>query len=88
MLEHYTHFLTECFYTVELGYNVMKETEYFVSLKTSVVITEEYNVMVNGEELIRTAEYLALTRGVVCTEVVITGLNCTFKSGVTCWKHE
>jgi hypothetical protein len=26
---------------VKLGYNVMKGTEYFVSLKTSVVITEE-----------------------------------------------
>ena len=31
--------------TVELGYNVMKRTEYFVSLQTSVVITEEYDVM-------------------------------------------
>jgi hypothetical protein len=27
-------------YTVELGYNGMKGTEYFVSLQTSVVITE------------------------------------------------
>jgi hypothetical protein len=34
-------------YRVELGYNVMKGTEYFVPLQTSVVITEEYNVMVN-----------------------------------------
>ena len=28
-------------YTVEVGYNVRKETEYFVSFKTIVVITEE-----------------------------------------------
>jgi hypothetical protein len=40
--------------TVELGYNVMKETEYFV------VITEEYNVMVHSKELIGTTEYLTL----------------------------
>jgi hypothetical protein len=32
--------------TVELGYNVVKETERFVSLETSVVITENNNVMV------------------------------------------
>jgi hypothetical protein len=31
---------------VELSYD-MKDTEYFVSLKTSVVITEEYNVRFN-----------------------------------------
>jgi hypothetical protein len=36
----------------------MKGTEYFVSLQKSVVITEEYNVMVNSEELIGTTEYL------------------------------
>ena len=40
--------------TVELAYNFMKTAEIFVSLKTSVVITEEYNVMVNSEELIGT----------------------------------
>jgi hypothetical protein len=38
----------------------MKGTEYFVSLKTSVVITEEYDVMLNSEELIGTTEYLTL----------------------------
>jgi hypothetical protein len=38
----------------------MKGTEYFVSLQTSVVITEECNVMVNSEELIGTTEYLAV----------------------------
>jgi hypothetical protein len=46
--------------TVELGYNVMKGTEYFVSLYLSVVITVEYNVMVNSEEFIDTTEYLTL----------------------------
>jgi hypothetical protein len=38
----------------------MKGSEYFVSLQTSVVITEECNVMVNSEELIGTTEYLTL----------------------------
>ena len=46
--------------TVELGYNVMKGTQYFVSLYTSVVITEQNNVMVNSKELIATTEYLTL----------------------------
>jgi hypothetical protein len=45
---------------VELGYNVMKGTEYFVSLQTSVVITDENNFTVNSEELIGTAVYLTL----------------------------
>jgi hypothetical protein len=40
--------------TVELDYN-LKEIKLF-----SVVITEEYNVIVNGKELIRTTEYLTL----------------------------
>jgi hypothetical protein len=34
-------------YRVELGYNVMERIEYFVSPETSVVLTEEYNVMFN-----------------------------------------
>jgi hypothetical protein len=38
----------------------MKGTEYFVSLYTSVVVTDVYNVMVNSEELIGTTEYLTL----------------------------
>jgi hypothetical protein len=46
--------------TVELGCKVMKGTKYCVSLETSVVITEEYNVMVGSEELIGTTEYLTL----------------------------
>ena len=45
--------------TVELGY-VMKGAEYFVSLYTSVVITEDYNVTVNSEELIGSTEHLTL----------------------------
>jgi hypothetical protein len=47
-------------YTVELGYNVMKGTEYFVSLQTGVIVTEECAVMVNSEQLIGTTEYLTL----------------------------
>jgi hypothetical protein len=35
--------------TVQVGYNVTKGTECFV-----VLISEEYNVMVNSEELIGT----------------------------------
>jgi hypothetical protein len=38
----------------------MQGTEYFVSLQTSVVLTEQYNVMVNSEELIGTEEYLTI----------------------------
>jgi hypothetical protein len=38
----------------------MKGAEYFVSLQTSVLITELYNVMFNSEELIGTTEYLTL----------------------------
>jgi len=38
----------------------MKGTEYFVSLQTGVVVTEEYNVMVNSEKLIGTTENLTL----------------------------
>jgi hypothetical protein len=38
----------------------MKGTEYFVWLLTSAVLTEKYNVLINGEELISTAEYLML----------------------------
>jgi hypothetical protein len=38
----------------------MKGTEYLVSLQTSVILTEEYNVTVNTEVLIGTTEYLAL----------------------------
>jgi len=43
---------------VELGYNVTKGTEHFVSLYTSVVITDKYKVTVDSEELIGTTECL------------------------------
>jgi hypothetical protein len=46
--------------TVELGYNIMKGSEYFALFLTSVVITEWYNVTANSEELIGTTEYLTL----------------------------
>jgi hypothetical protein len=46
--------------TVELGYNDMQGTEYFISLQTCVVITEEYNVTLYSEELIVITEYLTL----------------------------
>jgi hypothetical protein len=45
---------------VELSHNVMKMTEYFVSLQTSVSLTKEHNVMVNSQKLIGTTEYLTL----------------------------
>jgi len=45
---------------VELGFNVTKGTEYSVLLKTSVVLTEKYNVAVNCEELTGTTEYLTV----------------------------
>jgi len=35
--------------TVERGYNIMKGTEYFVLFRTIVVLTEEYNVIINSE---------------------------------------
>jgi hypothetical protein len=47
-------------YIIELGYDDMKGTECFVSFKTIVLITEEFNVMVNSEELIGTTAYLTL----------------------------
>jgi hypothetical protein len=45
---------------VELDCNFMTRTECFLSLQTVVVVTEECNVMVNSDELIRAAEYLKL----------------------------
>jgi len=38
----------------------MRVAEYFVSLKTRVVLTEQSNVMVTSEELIGTTEYITL----------------------------
>jgi len=36
----------------------MKRTEYFVSFETSVVLTEECIIVVNGVELIGTIDYV------------------------------
>ena len=47
-------------FTVELAYDVVHETEGFVSLQRSVVISEECNVTVDSDELIGTTEYLTL----------------------------
>ena len=38
----------------------MKGNEYFVLLRTIVIIAEEHNAMVNSEELISTTEYMTL----------------------------
>jgi len=43
-------------YTTELGYNVMIGSEYSVSSYLTVVLTDQYNVMANGGELIGTKE--------------------------------
>ena len=49
--------------TVELGYDVMKGTEYFVTLQRSVVQTEKHNIMVESEEFTGATEHLYI-RGV------------------------
>ena len=46
--------------TDELGYDVTKGAAHFLSLQTNVVLTEEYNVVVNSKDLIGTTEYLTL----------------------------
>jgi len=48
---------------VEVGYNVIKGTEYIVSLQTIVVIIKEYNFMASSKELIGTSVYLTLYTG-------------------------
>jgi hypothetical protein len=45
---------------VEIGNNIAKGIEYFVLLQTGVVVTQDYNVMDNSEELIGTTKYLTL----------------------------
>jgi len=37
--------------TDELVYDVTKGAAHFLSLKTKVVVTEEYNIVVNSKEL-------------------------------------
>jgi hypothetical protein len=59
-IQRYQYCICCDIYTIELGYDVMKMTEYSVSLQTSFVTTEENNVTINSEELIGTAEYLTL----------------------------
>jgi len=44
--------------TAELCYNIMKGTDYFVSLQMSVVLTTKYNVMFNSDESIGTTEHV------------------------------
>ena len=44
-------------YTVKCGCDVGKWTEYFVSLQTSIVLTEDNNVKIKSEGLIGTTEY-------------------------------
>jgi len=46
----------KCGYTIELACSVTKETEHFVSLYMSAVITGEYTFTVYSEELIGTTE--------------------------------
>jgi hypothetical protein len=41
-------FIMNSINTTELDYDVIKGAEYFVSLQTSVVLTEEYTVMVHS----------------------------------------
>ena len=51
---------TSDLHAVKQGHNVMKWTEYRVSLETGFVLSEEHNVMVNSDELMSTAEYMAV----------------------------
>jgi hypothetical protein len=51
---------SSCWIIIELSYSVVKETEYFVSLQTSAVLTEQYNATVNSDELVGTTENLTL----------------------------
>jgi len=53
----------------------MKGTEYFVSLQTGVVVTEEYNVMVNSEKLIGTTENLTLETGCLINRCRYNGVR-------------
>jgi hypothetical protein len=81
VLVHYNqHIITisKILNIAELDYNVIRGTEYFVLLQTSVVLTEEHNVMVNNEELTGTTEHLTIKRrGVTQANVVISGFHCT-----------
>ena len=47
---------------VELGYNIMEGTEYFVSLRMNFILTREYNIVVNSVEVIDTTEHLMVQK--------------------------
>jgi hypothetical protein len=47
-------------YHIESTSVIISRAGFFVSLQKCVVITEEWNVMINSEELIGTTEYLTL----------------------------
>lgn len=60
----------------KLGYNDMKQTERFVSLSTSVVLTEAYSDTVKSEELIGTTEYLTQQARWRINRCRYTGFGC------------
>jgi len=62
--------------TFEPGYNFMKATEHLISLQTSIIITKDYNVMFNGEELTGTKDYLTLNTWCRINNVVRTRIAC------------
>jgi len=45
----YLYFSVSFLRTVEHGYNTMRGTEYFVLFRTIVILTEEYDGIVNSE---------------------------------------
>jgi hypothetical protein len=72
---------------VELGYNVTKGPEYFVSLYASVVLTEEYNVMINSEQLIGTTEYLTQQMSCRITRCLHTLISRRSTEMYPIWYH-
>jgi hypothetical protein len=81
----HNHHLLQCqfstlsLHTVELCCNIMKGTEYFVSLWISVLTMEAYNVMVNSDELNSTTNYLSLSEALYKPMLLLTWFNCTLK---------
>ena len=66
--------LTWSLSTNGLVYDILKGTEYFVIINGG--ITEEYNVLMNSEELNGTTECVTYRQDVTKTAVIITGSNC------------
>jgi len=64
---------------IELSYNVMKGTEYFVSLQMNIFITEEYYVTGNSEASQNIWRY---RQGFALIFVVISGLHSIFTCDV------